>query len=196
MAAYEKQAIETRYNAIESSLPAPNLQNAANECKRQRKPTPLHRWVAVGLFLVTYFWLNSPAGSDALGRLSHRFGQPCQHSAPHFGAGLKPENETDFSQAARGEVVWFDCNDEKRYPAPLQCGRMKAPLDWTNADDDSRNASIAVIFYPAGAGATPRIRCSARCSPTLVVPEARASSSSRARMPPRTTSCSPPTLTR
>ncbi|GAC76980.1 hypothetical protein PANT_22d00283 [Moesziomyces antarcticus T-34] len=156
MAAYEKQAVENRYNAIESSLPAPNLQNAANEGKLQRKPTPLHRWVAVGLFLVTYFWLNSPAGSDALGRLSHRFGQPCQHSAPHFGAGLKPENETDFSQAARGEVVWFDCNDEKRYPAPLQCGRMKAPLDWTNTDDDSRNASIAVIFYPAGAGATPK----------------------------------------
>ncbi len=81
--------------------------------------------------------------------------QPCHHSAPHFGAGLKPENETDFSQAARGEAVWFDCNDDKRYPAPLQCGRMKARLDWTNADHDSRNASIAVIFYPAGAGATP-----------------------------------------
>ncbi|SPO22203.1 uncharacterized protein UTRI_02212_B [Ustilago trichophora] len=153
MVNFDKQAVEDRYNAVESSLPTPNLQTAGNE-RRQRKPTPPHRWVAAGLFILAYFWFCSPAGQetfDGIRRKIHR------HSGNSSDAPfLRPENETDFSQAARGQVVWFDCADEKRYPAPLKCGRMKAPLDWTNADNDSRNASIAVIFYPAGAGNTPK----------------------------------------
>lgn len=153
MVEHEKQAVQDRFNAVESSLPTPNLQAAAPQ-RRERKPTPLYRWVAASLFLAAYLWFCSPAGQDTFDGIRRKI-------HPHTGCStdtpyLRPENETDFSQAGRGEVVWFDCADEKRYPAPLKCGRMKAPLDWTNADNDSRNASIAVIFYPAGAGNTPK----------------------------------------
>ncbi|CBQ72234.1 conserved hypothetical protein [Sporisorium reilianum SRZ2] len=145
----EKQTLQDRYNAVDTALPAP----AVNE-RRQRKPTPKHRWFVAAAVVLGYFWLSSPAGDAALDgirrRIHHHSG--CSSDAPY----LRPENETDFSHAARGEVVWFDCGDAKRYPAPLKCGRMKAPLDWTNADADDRNASIAVMFYPAGAGKTPK----------------------------------------
>ncbi len=126
MVNFEKQAVEDRYNAVETSLPAPNLQTASSE-HRQRKPTPKHRWVVAGLVLLSYVWLCSPAGDKAVDgirrKVHHHSG--CSTDAPY----LRPENETDFSQAKRGEVVWFDCGDEKRYPSPLKCGRMKAPLD-------------------------------------------------------------------
>ncbi|SJX62106.1 uncharacterized protein SRS1_12955 [Sporisorium reilianum f. sp. reilianum] len=145
----EKQTLQDRYNAVDTALPAP----AVNE-RRPRKPTPAHRWFVAAAVMLGYFWLSSPAGDAALDgirrRIHHHSG--CSSDAPY----LRPENETDFSHAARGEVVWFDCGDAKRYPAPLKCGRMKAPLDWTNADADDRNASIAVMFYPAGAGKTPK----------------------------------------
>lgn len=153
MVVTEKQVLEDRYNAVDTALPTPNLQ-ASSAKRNQRKPTPAHRWVVAGLFLLSYLWLCSPAGEESFDgirrRIHHHSG--CSTDAPY----LRPENETDFSQAHRGEVVWFDCADEKRYPSPLKCGRMKAPLDWTNVDEDSRNASIAVIFYPAGAGKTPK----------------------------------------
>lgn len=155
MVELEKQAIEHRYNAIEASLPAPNLQNTADEGRKQRKRIPAYRWAVASLALLGYFWLCSPAGDDALKSIG-RLANPGSHAgcSHHHASTLKLENETDFSEAERGQVVWFDCGDEKRYPAPLKCGRMKAPLDWTNADSDNRNASIAVIFYPAGAGNT------------------------------------------
>lgn len=155
MVEFEKQTVKDRYNAVEASLPTPNLQTAGTD-RRQRKSTPPHRWLIALIVLAAYFWLASPSGSHALDGIRRKV-------HPHTGCGcgcgaptLKPENETDFSQAERGQVVWFDCADEKRYPAPLKCGRMKAPLDWTNADTDNRNASLAVIFYPAGAGKTPK----------------------------------------
>ncbi|SNX82860.1 uncharacterized protein MEPE_01566 [Melanopsichium pennsylvanicum] len=150
----EKLAAQDRYNAVESTLPTPNLQAARTLRRRDRKPTPAYRWIAAAIFLVGYFCFVSPAGQDRLDGIRRRIHHhsSCSSDPPY----LRPENETDFSQAVRGDVVWFDCADEKRYPAPLKCGRMKAPLDWTNADNDSRNASIAVIFYPAGAGKTPK----------------------------------------
>ncbi|SOV04935.1 uncharacterized protein UDID_02961 [Ustilago sp. UG-2017a] len=152
MAPFEKQVIEDRYNAVASSLPTPNLQAAGTDRGQQRKPIPKHRWFVAGLVILAYFWLSSPAANDAFNDVRRRIHKHKGCSSPD--SYLKPENQTDFSQAARGEVVWFDCDDKKRYPAPLKCGRMKAPLDWTNADEDNRNASIAVIFYPAGAGKT------------------------------------------
>ncbi|CDW99435.1 hypothetical protein, partial [Sporisorium scitamineum] len=145
----EKQIIQDRYNAVETSLPTPAVNG-----RRQRKTTPKHRWFVATAVLLVYFWLYSPIDDEVLDgirrRIHHHSG--CSSDAPY----LRPENETDFSQAERGQVVWFDCGDEKRYPSPLKCGRMKAPLDWTNADTDDRNASIAVMFYPAGAGKTPK----------------------------------------
>ncbi|EST07939.1 Peptidase S33 tripeptidyl aminopeptidase-like, C-terminal [Kalmanozyma brasiliensis GHG001] len=148
MVDFEKQAVQDRYNAVEPSLPAPNVHTVTAE-RRQRKPTPTHRWAIASLVLLGYFWLSSSSGDGIRRRVHHHSG--CSTDAPF----LRPENATDFSQAKRGEVVWFDCADEQRYPSPLKCGRMKAPLDWTN-DKDDRNASLAVIFYPAGAGKTPK----------------------------------------
>ncbi|KAN0066491.1 hypothetical protein ACQY0O_000585 [Thecaphora frezii] len=45
------------------------------------------------------------------------------------------------------------CGDEKKFPHPFRCGRLNTPLDYTNPADD-RNASIAVVFWPAGGGKT------------------------------------------
>lgn len=147
----ERKAVQDRYHAADTSLPPPNI-HVGSAQRNQSRRTPRRRWAIASVVLLGYFWLCSPAGNDILDgirrRIHHHSG--CSSDAPY----LRPENETDFSRAERGQVVWFDCGDEKRYPSPLKCGRMKAPLDWTNADTDSRNASIAVIFYPAGAGKT------------------------------------------
>lgn len=153
MVDFEKQTIEAHFNAIEASLPTPISQADRNNGRQQRKPTPAHRWAIAGFVLLAYLWICSPSGSDAIESI--RRATQSHTRCPHHASTLKPENETDFSSAERGQVVWFDCGDEKRYPSPLKCGRMKAPLDWTNAESDNRNASIAVIFYPAGAGETP-----------------------------------------
>ncbi|SPO35021.1 uncharacterized protein PSFLO_00492 [Pseudozyma flocculosa] len=82
----------------------------------------------------------------------------CKHDGnhhSHHGGALKPEDQTDFTKSARGEIDWYDCGDKDKFPHPFQCGRLKTPLDYTNPSDE-RNASIAVVFWPAGAGKTPK----------------------------------------
>ncbi|PWN47467.1 alpha/beta-hydrolase, partial [Violaceomyces palustris] len=53
----------------------------------------------------------------------------------------------DDSHQPIGKIVWHKCPEE--HPPPFQCGRMKAPLDYTNSSDP-RTASIAVLKFPAG----------------------------------------------
>jgi len=53
---------------------------------------------------------------------------------------------------ARGELMLEKC---EQYDRPFVCGKLGAPLDYTN-EADPRNASLAVIVYPAGGGVTPQ----------------------------------------
>ncbi|PWY98630.1 alpha/beta-hydrolase [Testicularia cyperi] len=162
----EKQFVNAHYHAIDANLPratldGPLADSDGDQRRRRTKKVPMHRWVAVLAFTIVYYVCLRRADilerflGDRSDRNGHHHHHHHHHPHNHAISGLKPLHQTHFADAARGEIVWHDCGDKDTYPAPLKCGRMKAPLDYANEQGDGRNAEISIIFYPAGGDANP-----------------------------------------